>query len=157
MEEQYTFRVNAACTSLRNGVASVEGIESPIAFSAPAEFQGESGRWTAEHLCLAAVAACFINTFSGMAHISKFDYLSLDMETEGILEKEEGGWRFTQIHVRPRLKIALQKDCDRANRLLEKAEKSCLVVRSLNSRVVLEPEVLIEELQLEREQMSIDP
>jgi organic hydroperoxide reductase OsmC/OhrA len=156
MQDQYTYRVNASSTSLRNGVAVVEGIEPSITFSAPPEFQGEAGRWTAEHLILASVAACFVNTFSGMAKVSNFDFLSLEVEVEGILDKEEGGWRFTQINLRPRLKIALQKDCDRANRLLEKAEKTCLVVRSLNSRVVLEPEVLIEELLLEREQMSID-
>jgi len=81
----------------------------------------------------------------------------LDLEVEGTLEREEGGWRFTQFNLRPRLKIDLQKDRDRAIRLLEKAEKTCLVARSLNSRIVLKPEVLIEEPLLQGAEISIDP
>ena len=47
-----------------------------------------------------------------------------------------------------------EKDHDRANRLLEKAEKTCLVVRSINSKVILEPKVIVEEEVLEREKMG---
>ena len=157
MEHQYTYRVKASSTTLRSGLASANGIESPIKFSAPPEFQGEAGCWTPEHLFVAAVAGCFVSTFSGIANASKFEFISLDLEVEGVLQKEEGGWRITQINLRPRLKIALQKDVERANRLLEKAEKSCLVARSLNSRIVLEPEVLVEEVPVEHEKMGINP
>lgn len=157
MEHQYTYRVNASSTTLRSGLASANGIQPPIKFSAPPEFQGEAGCWTPEHLFVAAVAGCFVSTFSGIANASKFEFLSLDLEVEGVLQKEEGGWRFTQVNLRPRLKIALQKDVERANRLLEKAEKTCLVARSLNSRTVLEPEVLVEEVPVEHEKMGINP
>ena len=157
MENQYTYRVNASSTTIRSGLVAASGIEPSIAFSAPPEFQGKPGCWTPEHFLIAAVAGCFVSTFSGMAHISKLDLLLLDLEVEGTLEREEGGWRFTQFNLRPRLKIDLQKDRDRAIRLLEKAEKTCLVARSLNSRIVLEPEVLIEEPLLQGAEISIDP
>jgi len=157
MENQYTYRVNASSTTIRSGLVAPSGIEPSIEFSAPPEFQGKPGYWTPEHFLIAAVAGCFVSTFSGMAHISKLDFLLLDLEVEGTLEREEGGWRFTQFNLRPRLKIDLQKDRDRAIRLLEKAEKTCLVARSLNSRIVLEPEVLIEEPLLQGAEISIDP
>jgi organic hydroperoxide reductase OsmC/OhrA len=154
MEKQYVYRVSASSTALRSGVAVAEEIQPSIAFSAPLEFQGEPGHWTPEHFFLASVAGCFVSTFSGIANFSKFEFLSLELEAEGTIEKDEGGWRFTRVNLRPRLKIAMEKDRERANRLLEKAEKTCLVARSLTSRIVLEPEVLVEEELVERQKME---
>jgi organic hydroperoxide reductase OsmC/OhrA len=154
MEKQYVYRVSAASTAVRSGVATAEEIQPSISFSAPPEFQGEAGRWTPEHLFLASVAGCFVSTFSGIAQFSKFEFLSLDLEVEGVLSKEEGGWRFAEAHLHPRLKIAQEKDRERANRLLEKAEKTCLIVHSINSKIILEPELIVEEEVLEREKMG---
>jgi organic hydroperoxide reductase OsmC/OhrA len=154
MEDHYVYRVNASSTTVRNGIVASDEIEPPIAFSAPPEFQGEPGNWTPEHFLIASVAGCFVSTFSGMAHFSKFEFLSLEVGVEGVIGKDQEGWRFMQINVRPQLKIAQEKDRERANRLLEKAEKTCLVVRSLMSRVLLEPEILVEEEILEREKMG---
>ena len=154
MEKQYIYRVSAASTGARSGIATAEEIQPPIVFSAPPEFQGEAGQWTPEHLFLASVAGCFVSTFSGMAHFSKFEFLSLDLDVEGLLSKEEAGWRFAQVKLHPRLKVAQEKDRGRANRLLEKAEKTCLVSRSINSKVILEPDLIVEEEVLERETMG---
>lgn len=79
-----------------------------------------------------------------MAQFSKFEFLSLDVEVRGVLSKEEAGWRFAQVNLHPRLTIAQEKDRERANRLLEKAEKTCLIVRSINSKTILEPELIVE-------------
>ncbi len=154
MENQYIYRVNASSTRVRSGIAVAEKIQPSIAFSAPPEFQGEAGCWTPEHFFVAAVAGCFVSTFSGIANISKFEFLSLDLEVEGFIEKDQGGWRFTRVILHPRLKIRQEKDRERANRLLEKAEKTCLVARSLTSRISLEPEIAIEGELLEREKMG---
>jgi organic hydroperoxide reductase OsmC/OhrA len=154
MEKQYVYRVTAASTAVLSGVATADEIQPSIAFSAPPEFQGEAGRWTPEHLFLISMAGCFVSTFSGMAQFSKFEFLSLDLEVEGVLRKEEGGWRFAEVNLHPRLKIAQEKDRERARRLLEKAETTCLIVRSVNSKVILEPELIVEEEVLEREKMG---
>lgn len=152
MEKQYVYRVSATSTAVRSGTAAAEDIQPAISFSAPPEFQGEAGRWTPEHFLVASVAGCVLSTFSGMAHYSKFNFLSLQVEAEGILGKDEHGWRFTRMVVRPKLKIASNgADRERANRLLEKAEKTCLVARSLACPTILEPEITVEEELLEAE------
>jgi len=74
----------------------------------------------------------------------------LDLETEGILTRDAEGWRFTQINLRPRLNIAQEKDRERAGRLLEKAEKKCLIIRSLSCETALQPEIVVQEEFLER-------
>lgn len=155
MERQYIYRVSGVATTVRSGTLTADEIQPTIAFSAPPEFYGQAGQWTPEHLLMASVAGCFISTFSGIAEFSKFEFLSLNIEIEGILEKDETGWRFTRILLHPRLKIA-QNDSDRerANRLLQKAEKSCLITRSLGCPTVLEPEVEVMEEVVESQKIG---
>ncbi len=141
MEQKYAYLVNGASTTVRSGTLAAPQVQTAIAFSAPPEFLGEPGQWTPEQLFVASVASCFISTFSGMADYSKLGFRSLNVEVEGVIEKQEGGWRFTRVVVRPRLKIAQAPDAERANRLLQKAEKACLVSRSLACPVALEPAV----------------
>ena len=145
MNTTHKYRIRATSTAVRSGLALAEGIEPSIAFSAPPEFKGHAGHWTPEHFFVAAVASCYVSTFSGMASNSNFDFYSLELETEGILAQDPAGWRFEQVVLRPRLTIARAEDKERGNRLLQKAEKNCLVGRSIACPVVLEPAVIIEE------------
>ncbi len=112
-------------------------------FSAPPEFQGEAGTWTPEHFFAAAMASCFVTTFKAIAEFSKFDFLSLQVEVEAILEKEPGGYSITKVVIQPLLHIAEPSEKERALRLLEKAERACLISRSVKSQIELEPEVLV--------------
>jgi organic hydroperoxide reductase OsmC/OhrA len=69
----------------------------------------------------------------------------MEVTVEGTVEKGEHGYSFTRVFVRPRLSIAKEADRDRGLRLLEKAERSCLVSRSLRSEIVFEPAVVVSE------------
>lgn len=139
-----TYTSSARWTKGRSGIADAETVKQPIAFSSPVEFQGEPGMWTPEHFLIAAAAGCFVTTFIAIAQLSKFELLSLEVSAEGLLEKAEHGFQFTRVLIRPVLTIAQEAHRERALRLLEKAEHSCLVARSLRSDVVVEPKVLIQ-------------
>lgn len=143
MEALHVYRVNAVSTIPRSGVATAEGIQPSITFSAPPEFKGVIGLWTPEHFFVAAVASCYVSTFSGISEISHFPYESLNLETEGALEKLDGALQFTKIILRPVLKIASEEIRERALRMLEKAEKGCLIARSLKCTVELQPEIVV--------------
>ena len=145
MEAHHEYRVHAFGAGGRNGVVSAEGVLSSISFSAPPEFSGEPGRWTPEHFLVAAVASCFVSTFSSMAEKSRLEFASFNMDAEGVLGNEDGIWRFTEIKLRPVVAILNEVDRDRIIRLLGKAEKSCLIARSLQCKVVLFPAVQVEE------------
>jgi peroxiredoxin-like protein len=145
MDLVHEYRVEALGAGGRNGLVHAEGIQPAISFSPPPEFRGEAGRWTPEHFLVAAVASCFVSTFEGMAQSSRLEFGSLRLAAEGVLANENGGWRFTEIRLRPVVTIHKEEDHDRAVRLLEKAENSCLVARSLQSRITLFPVVKIEE------------
>src|SRR5713226_7793329 len=144
MEAHHEYRVHAFGAGGRNGVVRAEGVLPCISFSAPPEFLGEPGRWTPEHFLVAAVASCFVSTFSGIAEKSRLEFGSFKLDAEGLLDNEDGIWRFTEIKLRPIVSILKEEDRDRAIRLLEKAEKSCLIARSLQCKVALFPAVKIE-------------
>ena len=144
----HKYRVEATSTEIKSGVVVGQGIAPSITFSAPPEFNGMAGCWTPEHFFVAAVASCYISTFSGMAFNSNLEYSSLELEAEGIIAQEQAGWRFKEVVLRPRLTIAQEKDKDRGTRLLHKAEKNCLVGRSVACPIVLEPALIIAEQQV---------
>jgi peroxiredoxin-like protein len=144
MEAHHEYRVNAFRGDGRNGVVHAEGVLPCISFSAPPEFLGEPGRWTPEHFLVAAVASCFVSTFSGIAEKSRLEFASFNLDADGVLGNEDGIWRFTEIKLRPVVTVLKEEDRDRAIRLLEKAEKSCLIARSLQFKVTLVPAVKVE-------------
>jgi peroxiredoxin-like protein len=143
METIHSYEVRAKSTRLRSGVVASDTVSESIIFSAPPEFLGEPNVWTPEHFFVAAVASCYVSTFSGIADASKFSFASLEVNAEGTLEKDASGWKFTQVRLSPSLTIVREQDRDRAGRILEKAEKTCLIARSILAKVTLEPVVKV--------------
>jgi len=141
MEAQQRYEVRAKSTRPRSGVVASDEIPFPIVFSAPPEFPGEARAWTPEHFFVAAVAACYVSSFSAMSDLSNFHFISLEVEAEGIVERDASGRRFTEIRLCPALRIAHEEDRERGARLLEKAEQGCLIARSITAPVRLAPAV----------------
>lgn len=134
-----TYVATAARTAVRAGVVTGTPAVPSLNFSAPPEFKGQDNVWTPEHFFVAAIATCFVTTFEAIAEFSKFTFLALEVAAEGSLTKGEGGFSFTEVIVRPRLTIEHESDRDRALRLIEKAERACLISRSVRSQIRLEP------------------
>ena len=108
-----------------------------ISTAPPAAFGGPGDKWSPETLLAGAVADCFILTFRAIAGASKIPWVSLDCAVEGTLDRLDGVTRFTAIEVRAKLKVGADIDAARATRLLEKAEKNCLITNSLSAATTL--------------------
>lgn len=144
METQYRYHASAQFhQSDRSFVELEHGAPRIVHFSAPPEFGGEPGSWT-EHFLLAAVASCYIATFKAVAKASKLEFQGIEVSADGLLEKETGGFRFTQISLKPTLILFDEDARELGVRLLEKSERVCLVSRSLSSKITLEPKILLE-------------
>lgn len=139
MSEVHTYRTAARWTGQRSGEVEAEGVAEPLRFSAPPEFQGEAGLWSPETFFLAAANTCFLTTFIAIAEFSKLELVGVEMAAEAHLERVPGqGYRFTEVVVRPVVTLAHEADREKAARLLEKAEKSCIVARSLQTPLRVE-------------------
>jgi len=141
----HSYRTTAHWTEHKRGIVEAEGIPRTINFAAPPEFGGEPGLWTPEHLLISAVATCYVATLRAVAEASKAEFHSLDLEVEGTIEKQEGGFRFTHILLKPTVAIGKEEERERMGRLLEKAERACLISRSLSCTILLEPRILVEQ------------
>jgi len=112
-------------------------IESPglpsLVSAAPAAFDGPGDQWSPETLLVAAVADCFTLTFRAIARASKLSWSSLRCEVEGTLDRVEHVTQFTEFKVSASLKVPADANQERAQRLLEKAEQTCLVMNSLKA------------------------
>lgn len=118
------------------------GLE-PIATTSPPEFGGPEGYWSPETLLVAAVADCFILTFRAIARASKLEWVDLDCEAEGKLEKDIKLTRFTAFHLRATLRIPKGEREEKARLLLEKAEVNCLITNSMNARFQLDTNIVV--------------
>ncbi|MCG3169439.1 MAG: hypothetical protein CALGDGBN_00957 [Pseudomonadales bacterium] len=114
-----------------------------IQSTAPPEFNGPPGNWSPETLFVAAVADCFVLSFRAVANASRLDWSEIDCGAAGLLDRTDEGLWFTHIELQVRLRVPSGTDPHRAARLLEKAEQSCLVSKSLRSKVALHTEVTV--------------
>jgi len=141
MEKKYFYTTEVEWTGERHG-----DLRAPVLpdmeVDAPPEFKGHDGVWTPEHLFVAAVNSCFMTTFLAIAENSKLEFVSFSASAKGKLEKLDGqGFIMTEVVLHPKLIINHARDVDRAGRILEKAEKNCLISNSIKTETKLEPEV----------------
>jgi peroxiredoxin-like protein len=141
MENQYSYSTEVEWTGERGGALSAPDLPN-LEVDAPPEFKGHEGVWTPEHLFVAAVNSCFMTTFLAIAENSKLEFVSFSADAKGKLEKLEGqGFIMTEVVLRPKLLVSHARDVERAGRILEKAERNCLISNSIKTETKLEPEV----------------
>src|SRR6185369_10576219 len=143
MENEYFYSTDVEWSGAREGELSASALPR-LHVDAPPEFKGHEGSWTPEHLFVGAVNSCFMTTFLAIAENSKLDFLGFSTAANGKLENLPGqGFQMTEITLRPRLVVANARDLERATRILEKAERHCLISNSIKTAVHLEPDVQV--------------
>lgn len=99
----------------------------------PAEFGGPGGQWSPETLLVAAVADCFILSFRAIARASRLPWDSVECHVEGKLDRVDRSMKFTEFTVNATLHVPPDTDEQKARRILEKAEATCLVTNSMSA------------------------
>ncbi|HEU4895846.1 MAG TPA: OsmC family protein [Acidimicrobiia bacterium] len=122
--------------------APEDGLPS-LEVASPPEFGGPEGIWSPEHLFVASVSACLMTTFRSIAAHSGLEVLGYtDSPTGRLVRGEDGLYSIDRVTLRPKVTVPAGSRVDRANRLIEKAEKVCLISRSIRCEIVLEASVV---------------
>jgi peroxiredoxin-like protein len=108
-----------------------------LTVNTPAQFGGPGDAWSPETLFLAAIANCFVLTFRAVSQASRLQWQNLDCRAVGVLDKQGGKMRFTEVELTAELSLAEGEAQDKALRLMQKAEENCLVSNSLAMPVKL--------------------
>jgi peroxiredoxin-like protein len=136
--EDFPHHYRVSASGLPEGEIAVDSDGLTVIHTAPpAAFGGPGDKWSPETLLVGAVADCFILTFRAIAGASKMPWVALDCAVEGTLDRIDGVTRFTAFEVRATLKVSADIDAARATRLLEKAEKNCLITNSMSAPTTL--------------------
>jgi peroxiredoxin-like protein len=149
MQEKHSYNVDLEWKSGRFGVLSSNELDDSIEVATPPEFpKGIEGVWSPEHLFVSSVSSCLMTTFLAIAEFSKLEYISLNVDATGVLEKVDGKFMMSSIELRPHLIIPEGVNTDKAERILIKAEKACLISNSIKSEITMEPTVEIQKEHL---------
>jgi organic hydroperoxide reductase OsmC/OhrA len=151
MTQPHFYEVNITWKHDRKGImcspeltADVAGSGGCIEVATPPEFpKGMPGIWSPEHLFTAAVSSCLMTTFLAIADNSKLDFVSFSCSSYGKLEQIDGTYLMSEVILEPIVRIRDEKDREKALRILEKAEKNCLISNSIKSTVVMHPTVTL--------------
>lgn len=128
----------------RQGLMHSSEFDTQVRVATPLPFEkGVAGMWSPEHLFTAAISSCFLTTFIAIAEYSKLQFTNIEVHAEGVLDKPEGKFLMTEVHLRPQLVIPNESDRDKAIRIMEKAEAACLITHSVRAAVSLHPEVSV--------------
>ena len=135
----FRFEGEVRWKSGRRGVTCSSG-KPEVEVSSPPEFKGEAGIWTPEDMFVASVNVCTLMTFAAFAQNKGLGVASYESDAEGVLEFQEGSYRFTEIILHPHIVVKSQDDVSKARKIIESAHQKCLVTNSITAQVKIFPE-----------------
>lgn len=142
--EAHKYHVDLEWKMDRKGEISSPVLDQKIEVATPPEFaRGMPGIWSPEHLFVASVSSCFMTTFLAIAENSNLEFRSLTCPAKGLLDKKDGKFAMTEILLKPALTILNEADREKAEKIMVKAERACLISNSITSEVHLQTTVLI--------------
>jgi organic hydroperoxide reductase OsmC/OhrA len=120
---------------LMTGKVDIEG-------SADAMFKGDSAKHNPEDLFVAALSSCHLLSYLALCARNGISVAAYEDEASGTMEMTaDGGGRFTEVVLRPRVKIA-SGDLELAMKLHERAHHYCFIANSVSCAVRNEPRVV---------------
>jgi len=144
--DKHSYNISLKWNEGRKGIMESPELPTKIEVATPPEFdKGVPGIWSPEHLYTASVLSCFMTTFLAIAEYSKLDFKHFACDAEGILDKTDGKFLMTEIHLKARLTLDNESKKERAERVLKKTEAACLITNSIKTKVHLKSELLIKD------------
>lgn len=127
-------RYTVSATGTTNGDLTLTSTNlEPLQSDAPEQFGGPGDKWSPETLLVAALADCFILSFRAIANASRLNWSSMSCDVEGVLDKIERVTLFTEFRISVKLVVPQATDQEKAQQLLEKAERYCLISNSMKA------------------------
>ena len=140
--KKFTYETTVIWKEEKKGLLCSFGKET-IEIATPPEFQGHEGLWTPEDLFVASVNVCIKTTFLHYAQKNNFEFLSYESKAEGVLERVEDQFLFSEIKVIPKIVVKPNTQIQKAKELIVLAEKNCLISNSIKSKVEVIPEIRV--------------
>ncbi|WEZ06846.1 OsmC family protein [Priestia flexa] len=146
---KHHFHLNANWPGGRNEVGEIHSGQLKTQISIPPEMDGPGIGTNPDEMLLGAAATCYIITLAAMLERSGISQAALTMDSEAVVDVTKGVFTYEKIIHRPHV-VLDSKDMEkksRVQRLMEKAETSCMISRAIQGNVKIELEGTIEETE----------
>jgi organic hydroperoxide reductase OsmC/OhrA len=118
---------------------------APIAASSDPAFRGDRGRWNPELELTAALSQCHMLWYLHLCAVAGVTVTAYADEARGTMaEDDDGGGRFTEVVLRPRVTVADPSMLEAAAGLHKEANAKCFIANSVNFTVRHEPLISVE-------------
>ena len=112
----------------------------PIAASADPAFRGDPDRWNPEQELVAALAQCHMLWYLHLCAVGGVVVTGYRDDAHGTMtEGPDGGGRFAEVVLRPRITVTSASMVDKATALHATANEKCFIAGSVNFPVRHEP------------------
>ena len=152
-DTRHSYSVNVQWTgNTGSGTASYAGYKrdheifatnkQPIPGSSDPNFRGDKSRYNPEELLVAALSACHMLWYLHLcsdAGIVVMDYF--DEANGTMIETADGGGRFIEVTLRPKVRLSDGARRELAMQLHEKAHQLCFIANSVNFPVTCEADI----------------
>ena len=138
---EHHFHLKADWPGGRNSEGYIETGNLQSKVSIPPEMDGPGVGTNPDEMLLGAAATCYVITLAAMIERAGLPLQEMSLDSEGIVDVTHGVITYKKIIHKP--KVILQEDSSEADhkklkKLVEKAEKSCMISRALRDNVAIE-------------------
>jgi organic hydroperoxide reductase OsmC/OhrA len=88
-----------------------------------------------------AAASCQLLSFLAVAARARIDVVDYRDDAEGEMPDDEQPMRITRITLRPRISVRGEVSEERIRHLVEVGHRECFIANSLNTEIVVDPQV----------------
>jgi len=140
----FKFQTSVRRKGRHAGEMNAPGIP-PVELGCPVCFGGDEKNWTAEHLFISTIETCIMMTFDEIAARSGVEVISYESSADGELRTVDRVFRFSKVTIRPRIVLGKGATPEKAQKMIQKAHRRCLVTNSLVTETSVEPQIEIKD------------
>ncbi|MFC2948964.1 OsmC family protein [Virgibacillus sediminis] len=140
---EHHFHLKADWPGGRNSDGYMEAGNLKTKISIPPEMDGPGVGTNPDEMLLGAAATCYIITLAAMIERADLPLDEMSLESEGIIDVTNGVFTYKKIIHRPTVSLKSNADSnqhEKLKKLVEKAEKSCMISRAIKGNVEMELE-----------------
>lgn len=141
------FHLSAEWPGGRNSSGLIDAGNLKTEISIPQEMDGPGIGTNPDEMLLGAAATCYVITLAAMIERAELPLQEMSLDSEGIVDITNGVFTYKKIIHRPRVKLtqeATTKDNKLLQRLVERAEASCMISRAIKGNVEVEVEAEVQ-------------
>ncbi|WP_188454662.1 OsmC family protein [Virgibacillus oceani] len=143
---EHHFHLKAEWPGGRNSTGYIEAGNLQTKISIPPEMDGPGVGTNPDEMLLGAAATCYVITLAAMIERSNLPLQEMSHESEGIVDVTNGVITYKKIIHKPTVVLtaeATEEDYSKLEKLVKKAETSCMISRAIKGNVEIELEETI--------------